>query len=60
MNVSFEYAKKLAEKWEDGTITVTPHYYRAAKECLNAFRDYLSPCHHSLLVGMVEFYNHHK
>lgn len=58
--VSLEYAKKLARRWESGQIPATDYYYQQARRCLDAFRDFLPAKEHGLLVGLVEFYNHHQ
>lgn len=59
-NLSLDYAKNLARRWREDEISCTKHYYNKARQCLNAFRDYLSQEDHSTLVGLVEFYNHHE
>jgi len=58
--ISLNYAKRLAERWANGEITATPYYYNMARKSLNCFRNFLSQEHHSLLCGLIEFYNHHK
>jgi hypothetical protein len=58
--VSLEYARKLARRWENNEIPCSPYYYKMARYCLNMFRDYLNDEEHSLLIGIVEYYNFHR
>ena len=59
-NVSVEYAKKLARRWRDGDITSTAHYARMAKYCLKIFPGFFTQEEHSLLVGLIEHFQHYK
>lgn len=55
--LSLDYAKKLAERWNSGAIPTNRYYYLQASECIAVFKDYLSDDHYSLLAGLVEYYN---
>jgi hypothetical protein len=57
---SLDSARRLAEKWGAGQIPASPYYYRQARTALRIFGDSLTGEEHSLLVGLVEYYNFHK
>lgn len=59
-NVSLDYAKKLADRWENDEIPASDYYYRQARKMLRIFGDFLSTEKYNSLVGLIEFYNHHR
>ena len=59
-NMSLEYARKLARRWESDEIPASGYYYQMARKCLRLFSDHLTSSEHSLLAGLVEYYNHHR
>jgi hypothetical protein len=59
-NISYEYAKKLARRWNDGEIACTYYYYLQARKCLRYFGHYMTSEEHSLIAGIVEYYNFNR
>jgi len=57
---SIDSARRLAEKWDNGQIPASPYYYSQARAALRAFGDCLTSEEHSILVGLVEYYNFHN
>jgi hypothetical protein len=57
---SLDSAKRLARRWRSHEIPASYYYYLQARKALRVFGDWLSVDDHSSLVGLVEFYNHHR
>ena len=56
-SITIEYIKKVIQKWDDGKIAATTHYYKIARRALATIGDEMTFEERSSVVGIVEVYN---